>query len=225
MKVLVTGYGPFLSHSLNPSQLVAETLDSRIIKSLMGDLQIESIVCPVNSEGAGRIEQKLESKDWKMVIHLGLDASADKIYIETCAFNSRAQLRGVDHSGNVVEDTKRRGDIAHSDPIDACSPVLLPSTFPLSSSNLNALVLGRVKDESTNLCTVIASWSRDPGTFYCNEQYFKTLNLVRKLEIKSVFHKDSLLPVLFIHIPKLNDIYTVDNMAEFIIELIQCSIQ
>ena len=90
INVLLTGYEPFLDHAENPSQKIAEALNGyKHAISPTTSFQIESRILPVDTQGASTISQELKQGDkkWNLILHLGLDGRATKIYVETAAWN------------------------------------------------------------------------------------------------------------------------------------------
>jgi pyroglutamyl-peptidase len=82
--VLVTGFEPFGSYSMNPSQVIAETLNG----SMFADANIIGIVLPVNfTTSVERAVEAIELYHPNVVISLGLNAKADKIEIEKIGVN------------------------------------------------------------------------------------------------------------------------------------------
>ncbi len=89
MTILVTGYGPFLDIKVNPSQLVAEKLG----KMQFGRHNVETLICPVDRHGASKPSDLVRNRPFRLVVQLGVDASATRVYFETCAFNQQVVER------------------------------------------------------------------------------------------------------------------------------------
>jgi pyroglutamyl-peptidase len=82
--VLVTGFEPFGVHSINPSQIIAETLNG----SSFNDAEIIGIVLPVDFEkSVERARDAIELYHPDVVISLGLNAKAQRIEVEKIGFN------------------------------------------------------------------------------------------------------------------------------------------
>eukprot|EP00128_Syssomonas_multiformis_P010709 Colp12_sorted_trinity150504_noHs@16614 len=73
-------------------------------------------------------------------------------------------------------------------PIDGDAPEVLPTTLDLGHFSL--------PDGKNGL----EAFSRDAGSFYCNQVYFNTLNIVRGKDIRCG-PRGALLPVVFVHVP------------------------
>jgi pyroglutamyl-peptidase len=169
IRVLLTGYGPFLSYPVNPSEQVARLLDQRKISLENAIIHITSIVCTVDSVGSSTVSEMIKRLGplfpYDLVIHLGLDANAKQIKLELCAFNNCVA------TGDKFED----------------------QLFDFLPSTVN--VHGLMKWMKSNKDTF--TFSRDAGTYYCNEQLFLTLSSLL----------DSEGPVssgaMFVHLPEM----------------------
>ncbi len=89
--VLVTGYQPFLDHAENPSQKIAEALQG-YKHAISHDVSftVESRILTVDTAGASLISADLKAGNksgWNLIVHLGLDGRANKMYVETAAWN------------------------------------------------------------------------------------------------------------------------------------------
>jgi pyrrolidone-carboxylate peptidase len=72
--VLVTGFEPFGSHSINPSQIIAETLNG----SILNDAEIIGLVLPVDfNKSVENTIEAIEHYQPDLVISLGLDARSN----------------------------------------------------------------------------------------------------------------------------------------------------
>lgn len=88
--VLVTGFEPFDIYDINPSGLIARTLDGQYI----GGAEIVGIILPVDFDKSIEVAIKaINDHNPVVVINLGLSASANKIEVEKCGLNLRTQPR------------------------------------------------------------------------------------------------------------------------------------
>lgn len=86
LKVLVTGFEPFGVHEINPSQLIAETLDGQYINGA----EIVGIVLPVDyDESVEVIIQAIENNSPTIIMSTGLSARTHVIDVEKCGINLR----------------------------------------------------------------------------------------------------------------------------------------
>ena len=82
--VLLTGFEPFGSYEMNPSQLIVETLHGE----QLDDVTIYGVVLPVDFERSAEITtQLIDSLQPILVISIGLEAKADGIRIERLGLN------------------------------------------------------------------------------------------------------------------------------------------
>jgi pyroglutamyl-peptidase len=82
--VLVTGFEPFGMYPINPSQVIAETLNG----STLNDAEIIGIVLPVNfTTSVARAREAIEMYHPDLVISLGLNAKAKVIEVEKIGVN------------------------------------------------------------------------------------------------------------------------------------------
>jgi len=209
-RVLLTGFSGFLGIQDNPTQAIATSLG----KSGCEDVEIlpepiekvkafrkgaeepavrvrvcwEAHVLPVNRTGAMWTTEHLSSMasvPYAATVHMGLEDFAKGLKLETMAANIRADDSGADGTEEAVEG----------------APHLLPTTVNLGWLSLKNIVIGGGSDD-TPLRKPHEMWSRDPGSYYCNEVYFRSLQYVRSRPI--VTSMGALLPVLFLHVQSQN---------------------
>ena len=107
--VLITGFEPFDIYDINPSQVLAETLDGMRIK----DTQITGIVLPVDfNESVAMVTQAIDDFQPIAVISLGLSARSRRLCIEKLGVNLKrdpeadeAGSQKIDPSGPLVRLT------------------------------------------------------------------------------------------------------------------------
>lgn len=148
MKILVTGFKPFLGHQINPSEKLAAQLAQFF-------LEVDSLILPVEFKNAFLILQKhLLENNYDYLVLLGQAAGRDKVCLERFAMNW-VETSYQDEAGVAPI----RGEII------AQAPLALKSTFPLD------LVYAELKKQ-TDLCKI----SFSAGTYVCNELYYRALN-------------------------------------------------
>jgi len=199
--VLLTGFGPFGGFRHNPTSAIARRLSSTCddvdIMPRPGDrssgeagarLRVcwRSEVLPVNRTGAVWTTQHLqgfaqrqEALPYDAVIHTGLEDFAKGLMLEIAGANVQAE--------------------SDDQPAVRSGPDLLATTVNLgwlSVKRLATVSAPRLVSSSD----AVEMWSRDAGTFYCNEVYYRTLEYVRSNLIAS--RTGALLPVLFVHVQK-----------------------
>lgn len=209
--VLVTGYGPFLNFSTNPSSEVATFLHGRC-ETLRPDgfqaitLCFEGWNLTVDAYGASTVSRKLEESGWRSrwsaVIHLGLESFAKGLVVETVGANILAS----DPSKEIVPN----GDS------------VLPTSAPVAFMRLTELI--RQVHQSSREPMAPAKkpraeeWSRDAGTYYCNECLYRTLYATREHHVLCPLCRRMLIPVIFVHLP-MSEVTPIEVDARFIMEL------
>ena len=82
--VLITGFEPFDIYEVNPSQLIAETLDGQVIDGA----EVVGIVLPVDfEESVENVTQAIEGYNPILVISLGLSSRTHVINVEKFGVN------------------------------------------------------------------------------------------------------------------------------------------
>eukprot|EP01006_Ploeotia_vitrea_P057528 TRINITY_DN68185_c2_g1_i1.p1 TRINITY_DN68185_c2_g1~~TRINITY_DN68185_c2_g1_i1.p1 ORF type:complete len:172 (+),score=8.27 TRINITY_DN68185_c2_g1_i1:510-1025(+) len=134
-------------------------------------------VVPVNQVGEEAFEHIFlttqKNKKWDMLLHMGLENKAKGLKLEVAAANILA----------------RPNKTAPEYPIHKGGPAILPTSVNLEDISLDNLPLP-FKD----------LWSRDAGTYFCNELYYRSLYNVREMKLRTP--RGALLPSLFTHLPE-----------------------
>jgi len=197
--VLLTGFGPFGEFRHNPTSAIARRLSSMCddvdIMPRPGDQSSgaaaarvrvcwRSEVLPVNRTGAVWTTQHLqdfaqrqEALPYDAVIHTGLEDFAKGLKLEIAGANVQAESGGQ--------------------PAVWSGPDLLATTVNLGWLSVKRLATVSAPRQVSS-SDAIEMWSRDAGTFYCNEVYYRTLEYIRSNLIAS--RTGALLPALFVHV-------------------------
>lgn len=192
-RVLVTGFQKF-SEVENPSQMAAMALNGTCGQRYC----VESVIS-VDDDGAGWAAARVQ--DYAAVLHLGLEDHAKGLRVETAAKNLIGSRQNPPSFETPCDDQHVAVPGA---------PCLQVTTAPLDRMLLEPRAY-----------SVEEIWSRDPGAFFCNECYFRTLNAVRsqKLTIPApdclpprVRVAPALIPVLFVHLPD-PDLLSFDDIV------------
>lgn len=157
MKVLVTGFQPFLSESINPSQMLALDLEKKFTF-------VKSIILPVQFGNSFQVLKKtveIEKPDY--LIMIGQATGRNKVSFEKIGLNW-IQTDNADEFGN--KPTPQH--------IDPSAPLAHMSKFPIDEI-YQKLTQKKLPVEI----------SFTAGAFVCNDLYFNVLN--RLPEMKSVF--------------------------------------
>ncbi len=164
MKILISGFKPFLGESLNPSELLVEQLQEK-------HPAISTIVLPVEFQIAFlNLKNKIQEISPDVVIMLGQAAGRKNICLEKIALNWR-QSTQPDESGYLPETT-----MIHTD-----RELAVMTSFPVDSMYSKLKQLQHPVEISFSA-----------GTYVCNDLYFKTLTEFPNL--KSLFIHFPLIP-------------------------------
>lgn len=157
MKILVTGFKPFLSEKINPSEVLSVELSKQFS-------EVTSLVLPVEFGNSFKVlRSHLTLNNYNYVIMLGQASGRDKVSLEKIALNW-IQAEYPDESG-TLPDT---GVILED------KPLALMSDFPVDE------IFAKLKKQKLPI-----EISFSAGTFVCNDLYFRVLDQFETL--KSVF--------------------------------------
>ncbi|MFZ3230346.1 MAG: pyroglutamyl-peptidase I [Pseudobdellovibrio sp.] len=157
MKILISGFKPFLGEKINPSGKLALELQEKFP-------EVISVILPVEFKTSFYIlEREIRNIEPDFVIMLGQSAGREKICFEKIGLNWIETL-------NADEG----GAIPVTGLIEKNEPLAIMSKFPFEE---------HLKNLKNKKLPVEVSFSA--GTFVCNELYFKTLNEFKTL--KAVF--------------------------------------
>ena len=171
--ILVTGYEPFGSHTVNPSQELAKALDGRRI----GSCAVASAVLPVHHLEASRhVSILLGEMAPVAVVHLGLAEGRARLALERAALNVM-DYRIADNAGYRAE----------GEPCVPEGPAAYFATLPLPE------ILAALTAEG-----IPAYVSNTAGTFLCNQTLYATLHEIamRELTARAGFIHLPLLPAM-----------------------------
>jgi hypothetical protein len=233
--VLLTGFGPFKNFTINPSGDVARLLNNTctlampssqptIATSLTSSYLVcfHSVVLPVNHTGSGMVSGWLEESGgiapWDAILHMGLEDVAKGLRVETAALNNLAD--------DIPDDPRMERCMTNHTPFNPLGGCIVPVTVDLSDLSLPSHLIERLRSREF--------WSRDAGTYYCNETLYRTLHTIRNMRIKGRRHKQpshrlainsivtsslpSLIPAMFVHLPN-EDVLSVQEDADVIVHL------
>lgn len=141
LRVRVTGYGPFLNFSTNPSMQTAQFLDGQCFDEATFRQCFTATVLPVNRTGVTAIEHELVNNQpfgYDALLHMGLEDGLKGLKLEVAAVNIRANDTGGPSTMVAVPG----------------APALLPTTADLGHLQTSLVVP-----------SVPELWSRDAGTY------------------------------------------------------------
>jgi pyroglutamyl-peptidase len=151
--ILVTGFEPFAGSTLNPSQVVAESLgdhdafDTSWLRLRTALLSVDTarVVCEV--------DRLWQAHAPDVVLHFGESAKADRVTLERVAVNL-LDFDTPDNAGNLVHDT----------PIDPGGPAARFATLPVR-------VLQQQLDDAGHASRL----SLSAGAYLCNQVLYLSL--------------------------------------------------
>ncbi|HEY4442368.1 MAG TPA: hypothetical protein VGN14_18050 [Candidatus Elarobacter sp.] len=150
--VLLTGFEPFGPHPVNPSELLARSVEGRIVAGRLVSVRI----LPVETRTlAGRIETALHEEQPEFVIGLGYAAGRAALGLERVALNA------LDFEIPDAVGTMRKNDVVQRGGPDA---------------RFATLPLGEIVDAWGHV-GVPGYVSNSAGTYLCNQWLYETLAL------------------------------------------------
>ena len=147
MKILVTGFKPFLGESLNPSEMLAQDL-AQVFQ------EVESLVLPVEFENAFlKLKEHLNIYQYSYILLIGQASGRSKISLEKVGLNWQ-QTEHADEKG--FKPTT--GPIVHGDEL------AVMTAFDTDSALIHLKNLNKP-----------AEISFSAGTYVCNDLYYRAL--------------------------------------------------
>eukprot|EP01137_Pigoraptor_chileana_P005496 Opistho-2@48638 len=232
-RVLVTGFLPFMSYPVNPSGDVARnvsgTCERFALSAAQGgrrvDVCFEGWVLPVNTTGSSRVASALRSSSvdddafpYDAILHLGLEDSAKGLKIETMGVNQAADSVMSSRTATpACADNGNSGDVGGTAAVPGAA-CYLPTTADLGRLELEEAVAYAVDRSADSLgkaldAMILEAWSRDAGTYYCNETLFRTVEAIRSLRRRT--RSGRLTPAMFVHLPNY-DVMDEAQMARLV---------
>ncbi len=177
MRVLVSGFEPFLNEKVNPTFEIVRFVNAR------SDTQVRAILLPVLFDKAfEELEQARLEFQPDVILSFGLAAGRNSIDFEQTAANLRGRDTGaVAGSAAGVGPVDNAGVVGSGKIIDS-APAFLPSTLPTE-----------VFMKALREAGVPARLSADAGTYVCNDLFFQMQHHLQSTEVRSGF----------IHVPRL----------------------
>ncbi len=164
-KVIITGFGPFLSNLENPSGEICSRL-SEVQKEVPSDVRLIGLKLPVCYHEAAKIlTQSMAQENPSAVLSLGLAADRAQIEIEKIAINYR-------HS----KSPDSNGLLAKHEQIDQDGPAALMTTLPYQ-----AMIEGFAAHQ------ISAALSLSAGSYVCNEVFYRLMQVATAKSIPAGF--------------------------------------
>lgn len=147
MKILVTGFKPFLGETLNPSEMLAQDLAQAF-------QQVESLVFPVEFENAFlKLKEHLSVYQYSYIILIGQASGRSKVGLEKIGLNWQQS-----------EHADEKGFKPNTGPIAVGEELAVMTTFDTDSAFKHLKNLNK---------SVEISFSA--GTYVCNDLYYRSL--------------------------------------------------
>jgi len=147
MRVLITGFDPFGTHSVNPSGEIAERIDGLPLPCA----QVMGRVLKTSFE-AVRVDlpRLVEQTSPGLIVMFGLNTHIKSLRLESGAHNWVEAI--------IPDNLGHRPPVGR---IDASAPAWVPSTLHVGE------LVGRLQERG-----IVCEMSDDPGHFVCNFAYF-----------------------------------------------------
>lgn len=216
MKVLISGFEPFLEIKENPSQLLANELKSDYdqiskspntsandsLQSVFSKITMESVILPVEYERAFVVlKETIDKFKPDLVLATGVAASRKDVGLERIAINHRSILR-KDNTGNKPSDFK-----IHSTGPDGV----------FSNLDVDSVVAATNEKRKTNLYYSNSDHedftfkvSNTAGTYVCNALMYY-LFLDAKMNSYSAG---------FLHIPNYTDQASIQKFKDLVLNIL-----
>lgn len=155
MKILLTGFGPFLSYKTNPTETLAREFD----KMTINGAKIKGAVLEVKHKDSGKeVARIIASEKPDAIVSTGLAATKGSIILERIALN-RFYFRDRE-KGTEVDEPLGDGPLAYA------------STLPLSAM--------KTRLEKNGIPAEYSFW---PDTAVSNEVFYNVMKTANKMGI------------------------------------------
>lgn len=188
MKILLTGYGPFGEHTVNPSWQAVKTVFEHW-NHPEHQLKVQEV--PVSySYVQSHIPSLLKDFQPNIVIHVGV-GFAGSVSLETCAHSTGYSRHDID---------------------DCCGPVHGECVCLQTTLDIDKIISECCKNVELNIVKSV-----NAGRYLCEYIYYTSMQETLKEGIKR--------KVLFVHVPPLTEMITLDKEQVVLEKVIQCCIE
>lgn len=164
LSILVTGFEPFGGSTLNPSQVIAESLPA-LFSDPSGRWELHTALLPVDTQRiASGLDALWAGHEPDLAVHFGESAKADRLTLERVAINL-LDFRTPDNAGRVLAD----------EPIDPQGPCARFATLPIRE------LRDRLEHEA-----IRCQRSLSAGAYLCNQTLYLSLGHAHRLGGRSV---------------------------------------
>lgn len=166
MRVLVSGFGPFLEERINPTESIVNFVNScgahTAASAGWSALDVRGVILPVAFDLAfQRLEQERTMFKPDVILSFGLAGGRSTIDLEKVAVNAR----GAKNAGGT-----------EAGPIDPTAPAQLATTLPVEMMLADLQASG-----------IPARLSESAGTYVCNDLFFQTQRQLTDSNVRSGF--------------------------------------
>ena len=158
MKILITGFEPFGESSINPSQMLVNSINNN---DLQGAVLIKSVLPVDQAEAPETMVRLIKQHRPEAILAFGLAMGRAKISLERVALNLQ-DFRIPDNRGVTVTD----------EPIHPEGPAAYFSTLPL-----------RAMLTELNAAGIPAELSLSAGAYLCNLVFYTVMHTLAALQI------------------------------------------
>jgi pyroglutamyl-peptidase len=152
VRILVTGFGPFLEHRENPSAALARALDGWRVRGV--SFRAHAPLPVVYGGAARRALAEASAAGADGVLALGLAGGSQRVRLEAWARNARGS-----------EKPDARGRVGGGRPVVPGAPARLPATLRLAPVSRAMRAAGHAPRRS-----------HDAGGYVCNDLYYRLLH-------------------------------------------------
>src|SRR5690554_1778935 len=186
ISVLATGFGPFLSHTYNPSWEVAQAFARALGADFACRAERLDVSFDVARDFAPRVFSRVDEASVStpdLLVHFGLAASSKLLKFEGFAYNRRGK-------------TSDSADAGVRKTLDG---MLIEDGRETYQTGVDVARLTELFAESgAPVCGMDACVSQDPGDYVCNAIYYHSLRAAAEAGARGVQTQ-----VLFVHVPAL----------------------
>ncbi|AWV90735.1 hypothetical protein [Bradymonas sediminis] len=186
ISVLATGFGPFLSHTDNPSWEVAKAFAGALGEDFACRAERLDVSFDIAREFTRRVfsradDARVSAPD--LIVHFGLAASSKSLKFEGFAYNRRGKT----------------SDSADAGVRKSLDGILIEEGRENYQTGVDVARLTELFAESgAPVCGLDACVSQDPGDYVCNAIYYHSLRAAAQARAHGVQTQ-----VLFVHVPAL----------------------
>ncbi|KAI5697557.1 pyroglutamyl-peptidase 1 [Diaphorina citri] len=201
-KVLITGFGPFKTHTINPSWEAVSLLPDRIpntnIEIVKEQIQVSYNYVDVT------VPALWKKYNPDLVIHVGVSDMADKITLEVCGHRDNYASEDIYRKLPPNLKCKAAELCQCTDSIDVIKTALdvesLVKEFQTNKANINQVL-------DIDISRVDVCVSSNAGRYLCEYIYYTSLCLDNNR-------------CLFIHVPTINSPYSLQELTQSLLCII-----